>query len=63
MVIGILIAIQVDNWNEGRIDAERTKRLFQDVNAELVQNIRNMDVVIDRCILKNPPYLYILVLE
>ena len=56
MVIGILIAIQVDNWNEERIDAENTKRLFQDVNDELVQNIRKIDEVIDLSIRKDSLY-------
>jgi hypothetical protein len=41
VVIGILIAIQVDNWNEERIAAEKTKLLFQGVSDELVQNIDN----------------------
>ena len=60
VVIGILIAIQVDNWNDERIDAEKTKRLFQEANDELVQNIRNVDLVIEKSIWKDSLYFDVL---
>ena len=56
MVIGILIAIQVDNWNEERIAAENTKLLFKEVSDELVQNIKSIDRVIDLYLLKDSLY-------
>lgn len=51
MVIGILIAIQADNWNEDRKIANNNKRLFLEVNNELVENVERIDRVID-------PYLF-----
>ena len=60
MVIGILIAIQVDNWNEERIAAEKTKLLFQGVSNELVQNIENIDRQINLYIYKDSLYFKVL---
>ena len=51
VVIGILIAIQADNWNEDRKIANNNKRLFLEVNNELVENVERIDRVID-------PYLF-----
>ena len=47
VVIGILIALQVDTWNEERVAANETKLLFEEVNKQLVQNIKDMDRVIN----------------
>ena len=47
VVIGILIALQVNNWNEERIVAEDTRLLFHEVNKELVQNIKDVDRVLN----------------
>ena len=60
VVIGILIAIQVDNWNEGRIDAENNKILFQSVSDELVQNIEEIDRILDIYINEQPYYFKVL---
>ncbi|UCE70383.1 MAG: hypothetical protein JSW57_05725 [Flavobacteriaceae bacterium] len=60
VVIGILIAIQVDNWNEERIAAEKTKLLFQGVSDELVQNIDNIDRRINEYIDKDSFYFKVL---
>ena len=56
VVIGILIAIQVDNWNTDRIAAENTKVLFQEVSDELVLNIDNIDRVLEYYLEKDPIY-------
>lgn len=47
VVIGILIALQIDNWNEERIKAENNRLLFQAVRDELVLNIEKIDRVIN----------------
>jgi hypothetical protein len=60
VVIGILIAIQVDNWNEERIANEKTKLLFQGVSDELVQNIENIDRRINDYIYKDSFYFNVL---
>ena len=60
MVIGILIAIQVDNWNDERIGAENTKQLFKQVSDELVQNIKNIDRIIDLYLEKDSLYFKVL---
>ena len=60
VVIGILIALQVDNWNEERIAAENTKVLFQEVSDELSQNIKNVDRIINLYIQKDSLYFKVL---
>jgi hypothetical protein len=60
VIIGILIAIELNNWNEERIGAENTKLLFQEVSDELVQNIKNIDRIIDIYILKDSLYFIVL---
>lgn len=59
MVIGILIAIQVDNWNEERIAAENTKDLFQKVSEELVLNIKNIDRIMGLHLWKDSLYFIV----
>ncbi len=60
VIIGILIAIQLNNWNEDRVGAENTKLLFKEVSDELVQNIKNIDRIIDIYILKDSLYFKVL---
>jgi hypothetical protein len=40
VVIGILIAIQVDNWNQERENTEKVKAILFDVMVELKENIK-----------------------
>ncbi|MDH3699526.1 MAG: hypothetical protein OEQ81_12745 [Flavobacteriaceae bacterium] len=61
VIIGILIAIQLNNCNEERIGAENTKLLFQEVSDELVQNIKNIDRKLDIYILKDSLYFKVLI--
>ena len=61
VVIGILIAIQVDNWNEDRIAAENTKVLFKQVSEELVQNIKNIDRNLNNMIRKDSLFFKVLI--
>ena len=60
VVIGILIAIQVDNWNDNRIAAEETQLLFQEVSDELVLNIKNIDRVLNLYLRKDTLYFDVL---
>ena len=43
VVIGILIALQINTWNEQRKDKERTNRLLESVQKELLINIKETD--------------------
>ena len=47
VVLGILIALQINNLNEERKAREQTKILLAEVAQELVQNIHKSDVIID----------------
>jgi len=47
VVIGILIALQINNWNEERKDKEKTNHLFKEAQKELVYNIKQSSSVID----------------
>jgi len=38
VVIGILIALQINNWNQNRIDRTKEKLLLKEINAEFVYN-------------------------
>jgi len=40
VVIGILIALQIKNWNELRKEKEKTNLLFGQVQKELLYNIK-----------------------
>ncbi|MDX1314033.1 MAG: hypothetical protein R3356_00910, partial [Eudoraea sp.] len=60
VIIGILIAIEVDNRNEERSGAENTNILFKEVSDELVLNIKSIDRVIDSYVLKDSLYFKVL---
>jgi hypothetical protein len=44
VVIGILIALQINTWNEQRKDKQRTNRLLENVQKELLVNIKETDL-------------------
>jgi hypothetical protein len=44
VVIGILIAIQVSNWNESRIALNKTEAIFDKFEDELKLTIKNANV-------------------
>lgn len=60
VVIGILIAIQVDNWNNERIETEKTKLLFHEVSDELELNIENIDRILNLYLKKDSIYFKVL---
>ena len=47
VVIGILIALQINTWNEQRKDKERTRHLLESVQKELLHNIERCNFVAD----------------
>ena len=47
VVIGILIALQINNWNEERKEKEQTKILMDEVAQELALNIHKTEKTID----------------
>jgi hypothetical protein len=46
VVIGILIALQLNNWNAERIQNQREKMLLHELHNEFVQNKRQLDSAI-----------------
>lgn len=56
VVIGILIALQVNNWNEGRKDKLEVEKVLENLESEFQENLRNLNDVIlklDTVILAN----------
>nr|WP_297783238.1 DUF6090 family protein [uncultured Allomuricauda sp.] len=47
VVIGILIALQVSNWNKKRIDFDSEQEALFDLNTELKSNIKALEIIID----------------
>ena len=45
VVIGILIALQINNWNEERLDNNREKITIQNLNTEFKENLRDLDSI------------------
>ena len=43
VVIGILIALQINNWNNKRLDNEREAFLLQQINIEMTDNLRQFN--------------------
>jgi len=47
VVIGILIALQINNWNENQKEKDFTKKLLLDVKISLPNNYAHLNFVID----------------
>lgn len=45
VVIGILIALSINNWNEGRLEANREKITLSNLNEEFQDNLRDLDSI------------------
>ena len=43
VIVGILIALQVSNWNQGRLDRARGDSCYLRLQAELIADRRAMD--------------------
>lgn len=48
VVIGILIALQINNWNENRKSNTREKKLLFELKINLLTNVNNLNSDIDR---------------
>jgi len=46
VVIGILIALQINNWNESRINANKETAILANIHKEFKQNRKQLDSVI-----------------
>jgi hypothetical protein len=44
VVVGILIALQVSNWNQDRVDHARTNRYYARMRADLLADRRDMEL-------------------
>jgi len=45
VVIGILIALQINNWNEGRKEVLREKQLLSNLQGEFEDNLQDLDSI------------------
>ncbi|NQZ44749.1 MAG: hypothetical protein HRT65_10595 [Flavobacteriaceae bacterium] len=45
VVIGILIALQINNWNTDRLDRDRERFLIQQMNVEMQDNLKQFNEV------------------
>lgn len=49
VVLGILIALQVNNWNENRKNAKLERSILENLQAELNVNLEELEAKIRRC--------------
>jgi len=45
VVIGILIALQVNNWNENRLDRQLENKIIERLNSEFTDNLKDLQNV------------------
>jgi hypothetical protein len=45
VVIGILIALQINNWNQGRLAQERERLTLSNLNSEFSDNLQDLDSI------------------
>jgi hypothetical protein len=45
VVIGILIALQINNWNEGRLEKEKEKVIVANLHTEFKENLKDLDSI------------------
>ena len=46
IIIGIMLAIALNNWNEYRKDRQKEKQFLQQIHEEFLQNKKQLEVVI-----------------
>ena len=46
VVIGILIALQINNWNQQRIDIDKERRLLLEIQENLNEDLQNIDSIL-----------------
>ena len=47
VVVGILLAFQIDNWNDQRKADIHARHLFEQIQSELALNIENCNTVLN----------------
>lgn len=47
VVIGILLALQINNWNENRQNRNKEKLILQELHQEMLQNREQLDIVLN----------------
>lgn len=47
VVIGILIALQINNWNTQRIDSKKGQTLLLEIRENLNEDLQNIDAILD----------------
>jgi len=47
IVVGILIALQIDNWNNEKVDRENERKTYQNVKSQLREDMIALSEVID----------------
>jgi len=47
VVVGILIALQINNWNQSRLDQEKEKKYLKEISDNLKSDILKIEVVLD----------------
>ena len=50
VVLGILIALQINNWNENRINSRREKVILNSLKSELIINLNELNTDYERTI-------------
>ena len=53
VVIGILIALQINNWTEQKKEVEKFDQILVDAQSELVENLTKVNYYIDQCAFKD----------
>lgn len=60
VVIGILIALQINNWNQDRLDRQKEKAVIQTIHQEAIDNLSYVNFFADRFIIPKREALKIL---
>ena len=47
VVLGILIALQINNWNNQRLEAQRAITLYENLKAQVEDDLRNIEGMIE----------------
>ena len=63
VVIGILIALQIDNWNDQRKAQNELKGIFKSVQQDLIQDIATANEIIEQYEVKQKIYTKLLARE
>jgi hypothetical protein len=48
VVVGILIALSINNWNEGRKDQQRRSELIENLKRDSILNLQRIDEALER---------------